>query len=99
MSTTVDAAYRWSVASRFIAAALGGYVIVSLMQLAAAALLPSQYYLALLLTSQTGYLYYTGIIIWCFAARTATRAWLGLALLAVPLLLIAAWYLTQGGRP
>jgi len=93
----VNTAYRWSVASRFIAAAVGGYVIVTLMQLAAVALVPAEFYKALLITSQTGYLFYTGIIIWCFAARTATRAWMGLGVAAVPLVLISAWYLLTRG--
>ena len=95
----MNTAYRWSVASRFIAAAAGGYVIVTLMQLAAVALVPSEYYKALLITSQTGYLFYTGIIIWCFATRTATRAWVGLGVVALPLLLIGAWYLLTRGSP
>jgi len=95
----VNTAYRWSVASRFMAAAVGGYAIVTLMQLAAVALVPSEYYKALLITSQTGYLFYTGIIIWCFATRTATRAWVGLGVVALPLLLIGAWYLLTRGSP
>lgn len=99
MKAGADAAYRWSIASRFIAAAVGGYALVTLLQLAAVALAPGAYYKALLLTSQTGYLYYTGIIIWCFAARTAKRAWLGLAVVALPLLLIDAWYLMQRSSP
>jgi len=88
-----DAAYRWSVASRAIAAAAGGYLVVTLLHLATTVVLPGADYKTLLFTSQTGYLYYTGIIIWCFAARTARRAWLGLALVAAPLALIDAWYL------
>jgi hypothetical protein len=99
VKAAVDAAYRWSVASRCLAAAAGGYAVVTLLQLAAVALVPGAYYKALLLTSQTGYLYYTGIIIWCFAARTATRAWLGLAVMALPLLVIDAVYLLQRGSP
>jgi hypothetical protein len=95
----IDAAYRWSVASRFIAAAAGGYAVVSLLQLALTAVLPVEGYKALLFSHQTGYLYYTGIIIWCFAARSAQRAWLGLALVALPLLLVDAWYWTHGGLP
>jgi len=90
---TLTAAYRWSVLSRCIAAAAGGYAIVTLLQLAFTAVLPWDYYKSLLFSSQTGYLYFTGVIIWCFAARTATRAWLGLAIAALPLILIDAWYL------
>ena len=97
MKTVVDAAYRWSVFSRCMAAAVGGYVVVSLLQLAMTATLPWDNYKALLFSSQTGYLYYTGIIIWCFATRTAIRAWLGLALVSLPLLLIDAWYLLHRG--
>jgi hypothetical protein len=90
---TLTAAYRWSVFSRCIAAAVGGYIIVTLLHLAMIVVLPWDSYKSLLFSSQTGYLYYTGIIIWCFAARTARRAWLGLALLALPLVLIDAWHL------
>ncbi len=93
MKPVVDAAYRWSIASRFIAGALGGYVVVTLLHVAFMALLPADYHQALLFSSQTGYLYWTGILIFCFATRTATRAWLGLAIVAVPLISIDAWYL------
>jgi hypothetical protein len=93
MKPVVDAAYRWGIASRFIAAALGGYAIVSLLHVAFMALLPIAYPRALLFSSQTGYLWWTGLVVWCFAARTARRAWLGLAMLALPLAIIDAWYL------
>jgi len=88
-----DAAYRWGIASRTVAAAAGGYSLVSLLHVAFMALLPVDFHKALLFASQTGYLYYTGIIIWCFAARSAWRAWLGLLLVALPLVAIDAWYL------
>lgn len=93
MKQVVDAAYRWSVASRCGAAALGGYAVVSLLHVAFMAVLPIAYYESLLFASQTGYLYWTGVIIWCFATRSAKRAWFGLAAVAVPLVLIDAWYL------
>lgn len=96
---SLDAAYRWSVLSRIVAAAIGGYALVTLLHLATTVVLPGADYKTLLFTSQTGYLYYTGVIIWCFAARTARRAWLGLAVVALPLLLIDAWYLLQRGQP
>lgn len=89
---TLTAAYRWSVLSRCVAAAAGGYAIVTLLHLAMTVVLPWDVHKSMLFISQTGYLYYTGIIIWCFAARTARRAWLGLVLVALPLLLIDAWY-------
>jgi hypothetical protein len=92
VKTAIDAAYRWSVASRFVAAALGGYAVVTLLHLAFIALLPIDYHQALLFSSQTGYLWWTGIFVWCFAVRSAKRAWLGLMVVAVPLALIDLWY-------
>jgi CDP-diglyceride synthetase len=97
VKTVVDATYRWSVASRFFAAVAGGYALVLMLQVAFVAVLPTEYYKALLFSSQTGYLYWTGIIVWCFATRTARRAWLGLAIVAAPLALIDAWYLMHRG--
>jgi Protein of unknown function (DUF3649) len=92
---TLTAAYRWSVFSRCVAAAVGGYAIVTLLHLAMTVVLPWDVHKSMLFISQTGYLYYTGIIIWCFAARSARRAWLGLALVALLLLLIDAWHFIQ----
>jgi hypothetical protein len=97
VKAVADASYRWSVLSRCVAAAAGGYGVVTLLHLALTAVLPWDYYKALLFSSQTGYLYYTGVIIWCFATRTARRAWLGLGLVALPLALIDAWYLLHKG--
>lgn len=96
---TLAAAYRWSVFSRCIAAAVGGYAIVTLLHLAMVVVLPWENYKAMLFSSQTGYLWYTGIIIWCFAARTAKRAWLGLAVVALPLVLIDGWHLLNRASP
>lgn len=90
-------AYRWSVLSRIVAAAAGGYALVNLAHLGLMAILPVDDYKALLFSMQTGFLYYTGIVIWCFAARTAARAWLGLALVALPLALIDVWYWIHRG--
>ncbi len=95
----ISAAYRWSIFSRCVAAALGGYAIVTLLHLAMTVVLPWDTYKSMLFVSQTGYLYYTGVIIWCFAARTAKRAWLGLAVVALPLLLIDLWYLVNKVSP
>ncbi len=99
MKAAADAAYRWSIASRFVAASVGAYALITLLQVATMAVLPVDYYKALLFSSQTGYLYWTGIIIWCFAARTATRAWVGLGVVALPLALIDVWYVLVRGLP
>jgi hypothetical protein len=95
--TTITAAYRWGVLSRCVAAAIGGYALLSLLHLAQVAVLPWAVHKAMLFASQTGYLWFTGIIIWCFAARSAKRAWLGLLIVALPLILIDAWYLLHRG--
>ena len=89
-SSTVG--YRLSVVSRIIAASTGGYVIVSLSHIALAVLLPVDRNKALLFSMETGFLSWSLIIIWSFFARTATRAWLGLVLLALPLMAITLWW-------
>lgn len=99
MKRVTDAAYRWSVLARVVAAAVGGYVAVTLAHLALMVVLPVDGYKALLFSMQTGFLYYTGVVIWCFAARTATRAWLGLTVVAIALALIDAWYWLHHTRP
>lgn len=92
--------YRLSVFSRILAAALGGYVLMNIVNVAIAFTLP------LLINSigsrsaflagiQGGFLVYTLTIIWVFAARTATWAWLGLIALGLPLLLIDCIYYFQ----
>ena len=97
MSAVATTAYRLSVLSRVIAASIGGYVLVNLMHLALTVVLPVDYYKALLFSMQTGFLWWTCIVIWCFASRTATRAWIGLALFTLPFALIDAWYWYHGG--
>jgi hypothetical protein len=96
-TTTTTTDYRLSVLSRIVAASVGGYVLVTMSHLALTTLLPVDYYKALLFSMQTGFISWTLIIIWAFAARTATRAWHGLALVALPLAIIDASYFINGG--
>ena len=93
----VMSAYRWSVVSRAIAAIVGGYVIVSLLTIALSMLLviagmdkPE----AVLAASMASFLFYAGIVMAVFYARTALRAWIGLTIAAVPL---AAFYMLYAG--
>jgi hypothetical protein len=44
------------------------------------------------------FLVYTGAVIWVFAVRSATRAWVGLLVAALPLVL-AAWPVWNGVNP
>lgn len=71
-----------AIASRVLAALLGGYALAALAASALALALP---WLGLgtraegvQSASLLGFALYTGAAIWCFAARSALRAWLGL---------------------
>jgi hypothetical protein len=97
MTTATTTDHRLNVLSRIVAAAVGGYVLVTMSHLALTVVLPVDYFKALLFSMQTGFISWTLIIIWAFAARTATRAWRGLALVALPLAIIDAWYFISGG--
>ena len=99
MSTALSTAYRLSVLSRIVAASVGGYVIINLMHLALSVVLPVEYFKVLLFSMQTGFLWWTCLVIWCFSTRSAKRAWLGLAVIALPFAVIDAWYYWHGGLP
>lgn len=99
MTAVIDAAYRLSVLSRVIAASAGGYAVVQIANLAWTLLLPLDRGEALLLSMQSGFVVWTLVILWAFAARTATRAWLGLLLFALPLALVDAFYFFSGALP
>lgn len=92
--TSID--YRLSVFSRVIAASIGAYALVNLANMALAFLLPAEQYKDLLFAMQISFIFYTLAIIWVFAARTATKAWLGLLYVAIPLGLIDLYFYLQG---
>jgi hypothetical protein len=98
MSSAATAAnsHRLSVLSRVLAAALGGYALMLIVDVALAFLLPITPRNAFLYAVQSGFLIYTLVIIWAFAARTASKAWLGLLLVGAPLALVDAYYYWQG---
>ncbi|THF55398.1 DUF3649 domain-containing protein [Pseudothauera rhizosphaerae] len=80
--------------SRIAAAVFGGYALAALTSVAAVALPMSRteaVFTGLLLS----FVIYTLAVIWVFAVRSATRAWAGLVVVAVPLLL-AAWTVWKG---
>lgn len=83
---------RWyrisALASRITAAMLGGYALAALTSIAALAL-PMATPQAVLTGMQSSFAVYAGAVIWVFLARSATRAWAGLTMVAVPLALIA----------
>lgn len=95
-----SAQYRWSVASRVLAASVGGYAFTSLMTIAVSLLLPlagMPLASAVLTATMASFLVWAGIVMAVFHARSATRAWAWMAGAAVPLGLIV-WQLLPGAR-
>lgn len=75
--------------SRILAALVGGYALAALTSVATLAL-PMAKPQAVLTGMLLSFWVYAGAVVWVFAVRSAWRAWAGLVLTAVPLLL-AAW--------
>jgi hypothetical protein len=80
--------------SRIVAAVLGGYALAALTSVAALAL-PMTKPQAVISGMLLSFLVFTAAVVWVFAVRSARRAWAGLLLAAVPLLL-AAWAVWSG---
>jgi hypothetical protein len=78
------------VASRALAAIGGGYVLAALSAAALAVFLPLARVDAALTATMLSFLVFACAVIWVFAARTATRAWVGL-LLPSAALGLAVW--------
>jgi hypothetical protein len=75
--------------ARIVAALLGGYALAALTSLAALAL-PLDKAQGVLTGMLLSFVVYAGAVVWVFAARSARRAWAGLLIAALPLLL-ASW--------
>lgn len=80
----------WPMVSRICAALLGGYCFTYAFTAALARLLPLDRIDALVTATLASFLVYTLAILWAFICRSATRAWIGMAL-AVPLSIIGFW--------
>ena len=80
--------------SRIVAAILGGYGLAALASVAAL-VLPMQVTEAVFTGMLASFAVYAGAVVWVFAVRSATRAWVGLIVVAMPLAL-AAWWATKG---
>ena len=96
-TTSLTAAYRWSVASRVAAAALGGYALASATTVLLALLWPVPRAQGVLWATMLSFAVYTIAVIWVFCARSATRAWIGMAL-GTAVCVGPAWLLMTGGR-
>ena len=75
--------------SRIVAALFGGYALAALCSVAAVAL-PMAKTEAVLTGMLASFVVYVCAVVWVFAVRSATRAWVGLVIAALPLSL-AAW--------
>ena len=76
----VSLGYRLAVASRVAAALFGGYALAALTSICLAQFLPLPRVHAVVLGMTLCFLVYPPAVIWCFACRSALRAWVGLAL-------------------
>jgi len=77
--------YRFAVASRVLAAILGGYALTAVAIALLALWLPMARAEAVLTATLLSFALYAGAVIWVFAARSAWRAWLGILLPALGL--------------
>lgn len=85
------AAYRLGVLSRSLAALLGGYAFAASASMLLALALPMPRAQATLTGLLAGIALYAVAAMWAFAARSAARAWLGIAGAAAAMWLIARW--------
>ena len=85
-ATGVPLSYRLAVASRCLAALLGGYLLASMASVSIALLAPLPRVDATLIGLLLSFVFYLLAFVGCFACRSAWRAWLGVLL---PSLLMA----------
>ncbi|GEM_PF-262649 len=79
-SGAVPVRQRLAVASRVAAALIGGYALSALSSMCLAQFLPLARAEAVVLAMTLSFLVYLPAVLWCFACRTAWRAWFGLLL-------------------
>jgi hypothetical protein len=87
--TGVSLAYRLAVTSRIIAALFGGYLIAALTSVCITQWVPMARADAVVTGMMSSFLAYLLGVIWCFACRTAWRAWAGILL---PAAILAALF-------
>jgi len=95
-----DMQRRLAVTSRIIAGAVGGYALTSLIAIALLLVLQRLGMAkdeALLAPTLGSFVIYAVIVMTVFHARSATRAWLGLIGVSVPIALLVAILMQAGG--
>lgn len=83
MKLNEELQYRLGVASRAVAAILGGYAVTALATALLAVILPMVRIDAVLTATLLSFTVYTCAVLWVFAARSAFRAWVGIVFPAV----------------
>lgn len=83
--------YRLGVASRSVAAIVGGYVLAALLTMLLSVSLPMARAEAVMTATLLSFAIYTCAVMWVFATRSALRAWLGLAIPAAVIAAILQW--------
>jgi len=84
-----------SIASRILAAVVGGYILTAFLSIALALLLAMfgmNKAEAVLAVTIASFFVYAATVMAVFHARTAMRAWLGLAVVGLPVTIFAAAY-------
>ena len=84
---SAGAVYCLGVASRSVAAIVGGYVLAALVTMLLSVSLPMARSEAVMTATLLSFAIYTCAVMWVFATRSALRAWLGLL---IPAAVIAA---------
>ena len=74
---SVPFSYRLAVASRVLAAVVGGYLLASLASVCLSLWLPMARADAVISGMLSSFLFYLLAVIGCFTCRTAARAWFG----------------------
>ncbi|OPA92797.1 hypothetical protein BFW87_16865 [Pseudomonas fluorescens] len=77
---SLPASYRLAVTSRVLAAVVGGYLMASLAAVCLALWMPTSRADAVITGMMSSFVFYLLAVIWCFACRTAWRAWCGVML-------------------
>lgn len=93
---SVSRRYRWAVASRVVAATIGGYALSSAATVVMALLWPAPLAQAVLWATMLSFTVYTVAVIWVFTTRSATRAWAGMLIGTAALSVLAAWLQAAG---
>lgn len=73
--TSLPALYRLAVTSRVLAAVVGGYLMASLAAICLALWMPTSRTDAVITGMMSSFVFYLLAVLWCFACRTAWRAW------------------------